>query len=312
MTHVKFWQQESDEKSHEPYGDLVENMRKGLASRQYNWDFIRPVQDGPNAPKDEFEREKVLKKFPLRRSAAKDEEPLAETPEFEERALVVDGKPVYQYYTPIRITNNQCALCHASLNLGVAAVGNDMDIGDLVSIVKVTMPDEKTQKALLGNNAILLGTAIITVFLAMLASLRHRPLRDRQAAARTCATSATRSATATSRCGPKSTPATSSRSWPRPSTACCATWPPMPGRAAARSTTTSTCKVDELAQANMRLYEMNRLKSDFLATMSHELRTPLNSIIGFSDVLELDRLARRQAKALRAATSRPRARCCWK
>src|SRR5262245_36929888 len=32
-------------------------------------------------------------------------------------------------------------------------------------------------------------------------------------------------------------------------------------------------------------YEMNRLKSDFLATVSHELRTPLNSIIGFSDVL---------------------------
>jgi signal transduction histidine kinase len=31
--------------------------------------------------------------------------------------------------------------------------------------------------------------------------------------------------------------------------------------------------------------EMNRLKSQFLATMSHELRTPLNSIIGFSDVL---------------------------
>jgi signal transduction histidine kinase len=44
-------------------------------------------------------------------------------------------------------------------------------------------------------------------------------------------------------------------------------------------------KVDELAQANMALYESNRLKSDFLATMSHELRTPLNSIIGFSDVL---------------------------
>jgi signal transduction histidine kinase len=44
-------------------------------------------------------------------------------------------------------------------------------------------------------------------------------------------------------------------------------------------------KVDELAQANMALYEMNRIKSDFLATMSHELRTPLNSIIGFSEVL---------------------------
>ncbi len=44
-------------------------------------------------------------------------------------------------------------------------------------------------------------------------------------------------------------------------------------------------KVDELAQVNMQLYEMNRIKSDFLATMSHELRTPLNSILGFSDVL---------------------------
>lgn len=44
-------------------------------------------------------------------------------------------------------------------------------------------------------------------------------------------------------------------------------------------------KVDELAQLNMRLYDMNRMKSDFLANMSHELRTPLNSIIGFSDVL---------------------------
>jgi signal transduction histidine kinase len=44
-------------------------------------------------------------------------------------------------------------------------------------------------------------------------------------------------------------------------------------------------KVDELAQLNMRLYDMNRLKSDFLANMSHELRTPLNSIIGFSEVL---------------------------
>jgi signal transduction histidine kinase len=44
-------------------------------------------------------------------------------------------------------------------------------------------------------------------------------------------------------------------------------------------------KVDELARANLALYESNKLKSDFLATMSHELRTPLNSILGFSEVL---------------------------
>jgi two-component system sensor histidine kinase BarA len=58
-------------------------------------------------------------------------------------------------------------------------------------------------------------------------------------------------------------------------------------------------KVDELAQANLQLYEMNRLKGDFLANMSHELRTPLNSIIGFSEVLQgnkaLDEKQRRYA-----------------
>ncbi|HEY3997368.1 MAG TPA: PAS domain-containing sensor histidine kinase, partial [Candidatus Xenobia bacterium] len=41
----------------------------------------------------------------------------------------------------------------------------------------------------------------------------------------------------------------------------------------------------ELEVANQRLKEVDRLKSDFLATMSHELRTPLNSIIGFTGII---------------------------
>jgi len=45
-------------------------------------------------------------------------------------------------------------------------------------------------------------------------------------------------------------------------------------------------RTQALTRANERLRELDRLKSEFLATMSHELRTPLNSILGFTGLLQ--------------------------
>ncbi len=44
-------------------------------------------------------------------------------------------------------------------------------------------------------------------------------------------------------------------------------------------------RTSELKAALEKAQEVDRLKSEFLATMSHELRTPLNSIIGFTEIV---------------------------
>ena len=168
-------------------------------------------------------RTRSSREFPLRRPLSAEDVAGTAPSEFADRRVVVDGKPEYQYYTPIRITNTQCALCHASLNLGFAPAGTRHG-NRRPGVDRQGGPARRQDAAtpLSGNNAVLLATAIITVFLAMLASLRDRALRDRQAAGKHLRdVSDADQPRRHRRCGPTFTPATSSRSWPPRSTACC-------------------------------------------------------------------------------------------
>ncbi len=62
-------------------------------------------------------------------------------------------------------------------------------------------------------------------------------------------------------------------------------------------------RLGELAEANVALYEANRIKNEFLANVSHELRTPLNSIIGFAELLAETDDERRRRHAHHILTS---------
>jgi two-component system sensor histidine kinase BarA len=272
---------------------VVESLTDALNEQQYDWRFVLPEEaalsaEGDTPQVDEFERD-LLRRWS---TATPDQLADTQTPQSAGRLNPTGDK--YWYYQAVR-AQPSClsAACHPQGSPSEPAMDprssllgggvEPLEEGDLMAIVQVSIPNAPAQAAVSLYWNMLLAVAIITAFLAMVAfyvTIRYvvvKPLRH----LRSVSDSISRGNIATR---------AEIRTGDEFEALGVAFNRMMRHLVAAQNELRHTNvkldgKVDELAQVNMQLYEMNRVKSDFMATMSHELRTPLNSILGFSDVL---------------------------
>ncbi|CAN5720480.1 ATP-binding protein [soil metagenome] len=296
---------------------VVDRMSRELSPQDgfqsFDSHVIKPrAKDPDRGPRDDFER-LVLERF---LKAAARQEPDAPHHPFSfadgtpaEYSEIGPGRREFTYVQAIRFKQGCFASeCHKLdynhfMHRDDEGKWGQTRAGDLAGVVVVKLPMEQTNKAINHNRAILIATALFTAILAMFASwtiVRYvivRPVKHLRDVSNIIASG---KLTIRSQIQTGDEFEELSHAFNR-----------MLHNLVSMQQELREVngdldrKVDELAQANMALYEMNRLKSDFLATMSHELRTPLNSIIGFSEVLsgndQLNEKQRRYAQNIQTS-----------
>lgn len=264
----KHWKQQEGGAEVLPILDEFAASLKPEDLREYSWKIIKadPTTASPSERPDDDAGYDALEKLKQGQKTVIDI--------LHDRGEHHSGE--YHFYGEIR-AEKSCLRCHVTRDPGIKD-------GDLMGMVKITFPLDRTKKSLAWNNAILLATAIATAFLAMLAAyagvryvivkpvLHLKDVSDEIARGNL-------DLRADIRTGDEFEELSHAFN-----------------RMLRHLTTVQDelrqvnndldGKVDELAQVNLRLYELNKMKDEFLATMSHELRTPLNSILGFSEVLQ--------------------------
>jgi two-component system, NarL family, sensor histidine kinase BarA len=185
------------------------------------------------------------------------------------------GERILLYYAPIR-ANQGCLECHHGSDGKLAE-------NDLMAVVKIRMPTTAIEEGIHVNRAILMATALVTALLIMSGSyiiVRYvivKPVKHLKEVSDAISAGELNVRSEIQTGDEFEDLSHAFNRMLRNLVSMQDQW--------RKVNADLDRKVDELAQANMALYESNRLKSDFLATMSHELRTPLNSILGFSEVL---------------------------
>jgi signal transduction histidine kinase len=250
---------------------LPEKYRpKGASETKWLEEWSTPYEPGPEAPLAGKPPERLL------------EQPLhTNVRSYHERYVdEEDGGRSYKYYQPL-YADNSCIVCHKSIS--GAGPRPSLQRGDLMAMIRVTTDYGPTATEVAKNQALLWTAAIVVGFVSMFslwAVVRYvivKPVTHLRDVA-----NAVREGDVEQRASIRTGDEFEELG---------AAFNRMLRQLLSQQSDLRQSKgelderLDQLAQANMRLHEMNRLKSDFLATVSHELRTPLNSILGFSDVL---------------------------
>jgi two-component system, NarL family, sensor histidine kinase BarA len=279
------------------YSELVASSRD--MGRHFEWDAVLPVGGFESPPEEKFHPRDAHEQTwladwsaPLNPADQAQPPPAkteADTPQqflssprgFRERYIEEsDGRQSYLYYQPL-YAQESCVRCHKHLDAGGRRP--NLQAGELMAMIRVTTDNTPTADEQAKNWAYLWTAAVVVGFVSMIslwAVVRYvivKPVTHLRDVA-----NAVREGDVEKRAVIRTGDEFEELG---------AAFNRMLRQLLSQQSELKQSKgelderLDELAQANMRLYEMNRLKSDFLATVSHELRTPLNSILGFSEVL---------------------------